>query len=242
MRSGTRARWITATALALGLASCAESTRTLAPGPEPPIATSAMTAVRRFEWAIDQSDADVIADLLTADFELISAELDSAGNPSRGALDRESVMIGFRAMLEGVPGRYPPAEADLTLDRNLISFPDTRAGLDPRVHRTIRTFMELRVHDAATASLFEITGPLLFFLTRGDSATVPPGEVAAADSLHWWVRGIDDGTSSAPRRGASTHPARIVTLRSLLDLYRARAGAAVSDSAVLRASKPETAR
>jgi len=216
-------RLLATAAAATWIGACSESTRPVAPTPGPAEATSDRAAVALFEWAVNRSAPDVLERLFAGDFALMSAEQDSAGNSGRGALERDSVLIGFRAMLEGVPGRYPPAEANLSLDRILLSFPDARGGRDPQIHRTIRTHMALRVHDVATGSVFDISGSLVFLATRGDSAAVPMGTVAEPDSTRWWIASLEDEAVAGPRPGASAHPSMTFTLRTLLDFYRARA-------------------
>ena len=203
------------------LASCTTYTTT-APGPGPPLATTPQNSALVFEWAVNTSHPEAIEALLAAGAGLLSADVDSAGNPSAARLSREEVVAGFRSMLDGVPGRYAPARASIVLDRNLVSFPDPRPDspldLDPVVYRAIRTRFHLNVNDLATGSRFEISGALTFHAVRGDSVELPPGSTEGADSRHWWLDGIDEETAGA----ASTNASTPVTLLELLDYFRRR--------------------
>jgi hypothetical protein len=203
------------------LSSCYGTTDTVAPLPIlSPQATSATGAARVLEWAVDQSRPDLLEGLLSADFELFTAELDSAGNPTRVGMPRDSVLAAFRAMLEGVPGKSVPATATLVLDRNLIPLPDTRPGRDPRVHCSFRSSLNFRVDDPTTQGGFEVTGFLRFFVSRADSCSLPPGSPTGADTTHWWITGIEDETL-APA-GAGAHPAGKASLWWVLEFFLAR--------------------
>ncbi len=184
--------------------------------------------VRRLEWAVNQRDLETVAGLLAADLICEAQALDSAGNVVRQPRDRAWVLEALRSLFEGVPGRYEPAQVTLDLDRDLIAFPDTRAGSSPVHRRTVRTSMGLRVRDPSTSSTFEVRGYLLFYAVRGDSAAIPSDQVAesgVSDSTRWWIDRVEDETLTAepsPPR-TSAHPARSWSLSSLLEYYRVRA-------------------
>ena len=210
--------------LLVGVASCERSPDPVAPSPAPPEASSAAGAVRRLEWAVDQSRVDVLEGLLSADFQLRHASMDSSGNVIGSFVPRDSVLAAFRSMLEGVPGKSAPAVARLDLDRNLIEFPDTRPGRDPRVHRTLRSRFALQVDDASSQQSFNVSGHLLFHVSRADSAALPAGNTATADTSHWWVTRIEDETTATgAASGASAHPGRWTSLWNVLDFFLERA-------------------
>lgn len=218
--------WLIAMIAAASLAACGQTTRTVVPVETAPEARSPLLAIRLLEWAFAHRDLDAIDGLLTADLELVSASLDSAGNPTRLPRDRAWVMDALRSLFEGVPGQHPPAEVRLALDRNLIAFPDPRPGKSHVHHRTIRTSMDFIVMDPSTTNVQEATGSLLFYLVRGDAAAIPPGSLGdpgASDSTRWWVERIDDetiGAEGAPQLGAS--PSRSITFGGILAYYRSR--------------------
>jgi len=205
------------------LASCGRSTAPVAPASQTPEATSAAGAVRLLQWAVNTGHAGVLESLLSADFELAVAGLDSAGNPTRVDVSRDTVLAAFRAMLEGVPGTSAPAAAQLVLDQNLIEFPDTRPGRQPNVHRSQRTSCDLRVTDSTAAAVFHVTGYLLCYVSRADSAALPAGNTAPADTSHWWITRIEDETSAAIRGASAPPPSKWMTLWTILDFYLARA-------------------
>jgi hypothetical protein len=208
----------------LAVAGCA--TKTVAPPPDvPPAANSAPGAVERFEWAINHRDPDVVEGMLTDDFQFISAGTDSAGNPSRDTLGGRSWLdVALRALLD------PANQVSLLFDANLIPFPDSRPGKDPKWHRQVRSSIDLRVHDAQANTTFEVSGYALFFLTRGDSAQIPPELLARGvkpDSTVWWFDRCDDETlggagARAPASPAATNPSFVPTLANLLRYYYSR--------------------
>ena len=71
------------------LASCSRSTAPVVPASETPAATSAAGAVRLLQWAVNTGHAGVLEGLLSADFELAVAGLDSAGNTARVDVPRD---------------------------------------------------------------------------------------------------------------------------------------------------------
>src|SRR5262249_41284986 len=113
-------------ALALALAAC-DTARTLVPQ-APPVADSPAGAVRVFESAFDRRDLGAVDALLPDDWQLLSVDQDSAGNPTPIAWSRDSMLVALRAMFQGVPGVSAPAEVHVTLDRDLIPVPDARPG------------------------------------------------------------------------------------------------------------------
>ena len=209
----------------LAVAGCA--TKTVAPPPAdvPPAANSAAGAVKRLDWAINHRDPDMVAGMLTNDFQFISAGTDSAGNASRDSVgDRSWLDVALRALLD------PANQVSLKLDANPIPFPDSRPGKDPKWHRQVRSSINLRVHDAQANTTFEVTGNALFFMTRGDSAQIPPELLARGvkpDSTVWWFDRCEDETLGgagvrAPTSPAATNPSFVPTLAYLLRYYYSR--------------------
>jgi len=202
---------------ALG-SSCA--TKTVAPlvSGTAPAANSPANAVRRFEWAFDHEDAAMVRDLLTDDFLFIAASTDSAGNPSRIPHDRSWFSLALAAMMDS------STSVSLLLDRNLIAFPDTRPGREPRFHKQIRSSMDLKIRIDSENTL-EVTGNALFFLTRGDSAAIPRelrARGARPDSTTWWLDRFEDETLGAAGAPANTNPSRGLGLRWLLEYFYSR--------------------
>jgi hypothetical protein len=190
-----------------------ERVTTVAPSP-----TTPQNAVRLFEWCWKNRGVEEYKELFTADYEFVSAGLDSAGNPSREIQARrdDEVQIAEN-MFIGSAEQPPAADIQLDFDRNLIPFPDTRPGKDPTWHKTIRTSVNLKVK-IDEGNVFEVTGSALFYLVRGDSAVIPAELVARGfkpDPLRWWIDRWEDETLApesgltAGDRGAGTAGARV---------------------------------
>jgi hypothetical protein len=206
------------------LVSACDMGRSVAPPPVAPAASTPAGAAERLAWAFNHSDAEIAAGLLPDDFEFATAGLDSAGNGARDTvLTRDTLLGALRSLLEGVPGVSSPARVTLNFDQNLVPFPDTRPGRDPRVHRAIRTSVDLRVFDPASQSTWEVSGHALFYLTRGDSAVIARDRVALgvhADSTRWWIdRWEDETIGSAGGGGAHANPAGRWTLWQVLRFF-----------------------
>lgn len=185
--------------LAIGLAvgSCDKASRVAAPASVAPVADSPAQAVRVLEWAFANRNSDVLEGLLSADFRHVTAALDSAGNGNAEVWDRSRFMNSIHVLFHGDgTGTAPARQVSFVLDRNLTSFPDPRPGHDASAHRTIRTSLDLKV-EHADQSVTEVTGFLLFYLTSGDSASLPEGaagEPPANSNARWWITRIEDET------------------------------------------------
>src|SRR5512143_2512281 len=162
-----------------------ERVTTVAPSPNTP-----QNAVKLFEWCWVNRGVEEYKELFTADYVFQSAGVDSAGNPTRDVLTRRDDEVQTAEnMFIGSAERPPAAKITLNFDRNLIPFPDTRPGMNPTWHKTIRTSVDLKV-DIGDGSTLEVTGYALFFLTRGDSAAIPSDlklKGFKPDSLRWWI-------------------------------------------------------
>jgi len=210
-------RFTIAAALAMitGLAvGC--STKIVAPPPVPPAASSAAGAVQRFAWGFNHKDVDVVLGLLSDDFQFVTAGTDSAGNPSRVPYDRSWFLVALAAL------RDSSSTVSLDVDQNLVPFPDTRVGKDPRFHKQVRTSVNGSVRFADPSRMVEITGNLLFFLTRGDSAAIPQeliGRGVGPDSTRWWMDRMEDETLAGGGVVSATQPSKKNTFAGLLEYF-----------------------
>jgi len=201
------------TALAVGC-----STKIVAPPPvdEPPAASSPAGAVQRFAWGFNHKDVEVVSGLLSDDFQFISAGTDSAGNPSRVPYDRSWFVVALAAL------RDSSSTVSLDVDQNLVPFPDTRVGKDPRFHKQVRTSVNGSVRFADPSRMVEITGNLLFFLTRGDSAAIPQQLISGGvgpDSTRWWVDRMEDETLARGGVSYAAQPSKRNTFAALLEYF-----------------------
>jgi len=187
--------------VALGLAGCfnpfsptilTERVTSVAPSP-----TTPQNAVRLFEWCWKNRGVEEYKELFTEDYVFLSAGLDSAGNQTREIqARRDDELQTAENMFIGSAERPPAEKIQLDFDRNLIPFPDTRAGKNPIWHKTVRTTVSLKVQ-IDQGNLVEVTGYALFFLVRGDSAAIPAELKARGfkpDSLRWWIDRWEDET------------------------------------------------
>ncbi len=216
-----RSSSLTAVCLAAILAGggCSRDQSPMAPVAMAPAATSASNAVRLVEWAINHRDVQALRGLLSDDAVFVAAGGDSAGNPTRTAWTRGTLLAALERLLVGSSDHPPAQSVAIQLDRNLIDRPDTRLGKSAPVHRQVRTTVDLQVVMDPTAS-FEVSGNLLCFATRGDSAAIPSELGVRADSLRWWLDRIEDETiTHAASPPARAHPVRQVTLGQVLALY-----------------------
>lgn len=171
--------------------------------------------VRAFEFAINNRNTALLDSLFTEDFRFYFAAGDSAGLAEPLWLQPDESATNY-AMLHGTPSVPPLSRITLDFDRNLFVFPDTRLGFDPKFHKTIRTSVNLKA-EPGDGSTFEITGFLLFYVVRGDSAQILPGH-GAPDSTRWWIQRLDDET--IPPSGFRAMPTKNQTYGALKQLYR----------------------
>jgi hypothetical protein len=202
------------TALAVGC-----STEIVAPPPvdEPPAASSPAGAVQRFAWGFNHKDVEVVSGLLSDDFQFISAGTDSAGNPLRTPpYDRSWFLEALAALADS------SSTVSFAVDQNLVPFPDSRPGKVSKFHKQVRTWVDGKVRFTDPSRMVEITGSLLFFLTRGDSAAIPQQLIDRGlkpDSTRWWLDRMEDETLGSPVASYSTRPNERITFRGLLEYF-----------------------
>jgi hypothetical protein len=169
-----------------------ERVTSVAPSP-----TTPQNVVRLFEWCWKNRGIEEYREIFTADYEFLSAGLDSAGNQTREIqARRDDEVQTAENMFIGSAERAPAAKITLDFDRNLIPFPDTRDGKTAKWHQTVRTSVNLKV-DIDEGNALEVTGFALFYVVRGDSAAIPPELFSRGfrpDSLRWWIERWEDET------------------------------------------------
>jgi hypothetical protein len=239
--------------VALGLAGCfnpfsptilTERVTSLAPSP-----TTPQNAVRLFEWCWKNRGVEEYKELFTEDYVFLSAGLDSAGNQTREIqARRDDEVQTAENMFIGSAERPPAAKIQLDFDRNLIPFPDTRAGKNPIWHKTVRTTVSLKV-TIDEGNLVEVTGYALFFLVRGDSAAIPAELKARGfkpDSLRWWIDRWEDETLApeglvAGLASARPAAASVTTEMTMAELKRFYLGGPALVAASPAAARPSGA-
>lgn len=179
-----------------------------------PTPNSPQNAVKLFEWCWVNRSVDQYRELFTDDYVFISAATDSAGNQNRDIqARRDDEVQTAENMFIGSAERPPAEQITLLFDKNLVPFPDSRAGKNSKWHKQIRTSVDLIVR-IDTGNTVEVTGSALFFLTRGDSAAIPAELISRGfkpDSLRWWIDRWEDetlgGTVAAALQGRGAKPA-----------------------------------
>jgi hypothetical protein len=212
---------LVAIAATLGLGAvlavgCATTVVAPPPADQSPAASSAAGAVQRFAWGFNHKDVEVIDELLTDDFQFITTGIDSAGNPTRGPGESRSWFLVAMAAL-----RDSTSSVTFAIDRNLLQFSDTRLGKDPRCHKQVRSSVDVKVFAPASGLSVEVSGHMLFFLTRGDSAAIPLQLLSRGvkpDSTRWWLDRLEDETLAGPG-GFATQPSRIDTFAAILQYF-----------------------
>jgi len=238
MRSAIRvvtALAVLATCLALG-AACSKHEATPTgvrnflgiPGPAaptPPAASSAAGALRLLQWCWMNRDADLYATLLTDDYRGTCSERDSVGSGFAGSFSREEeLQIARHLFGNGTPTAPPATSIAFDITSDLVAVPDGRPGKNPLWHKQIREQVLLRV--GFGEDTYETRGPSLFFLTRGDSASIPSDLAARGfgpDSARWYIERWEDESAPGASPGAvptDPVPVLIKTLCDIKELYR----------------------
>jgi hypothetical protein len=154
--------------------------------------------IRAVEWSYDNRSAAAYRTLFTADFLLICADTDSAGNPYRATpWTREDELRFFSDL---VAAKRTPPLRELSLDFGpLVVGDDIRPGYyDPSVRKTVTTSFTLRFAEGSDP-VRTLTGQLQFFVVRGDSAALPQdltGSGTSPDSRVWYIQRWEDVTTT----------------------------------------------
>jgi predicted small lipoprotein YifL len=217
---------VLATLVLLALAGCGRR-HPLRPFPAGvQAATSDSGAVPLFQYCWNHRDEARYVALFTGDFQFVYPP-DSIGGRWAAIGEPEMLRIAHAMFVGG--GVEPPITNVSLQMLPGHSYPDTRPGRDPRIHREIRAAVDLTV---TADSQYRITGYARFHLVRGDSAVLPDTLLRLgirADSTHWFIDEWDDETNgtpaSRPARPANAMPVRTATWASILSLYRGPLGA-----------------
>jgi hypothetical protein len=215
------------TRLAIALASllllsACNAARTVVPRSPAPLADSPQNAVRLLEYALNNRDVAAIASLLPEDATFETVATDSSGSLVHERWTRADLLLALSNLLVGSPTAPPAMRITTNFERTLVPFPDTRPGMTPEVHRTIRTSLDLMVV-AGDGSEFNATGFALVYTTRGDSVRIPPEQTergARPDAGRWWLSRWEDET--LPSGGFGAKPMRSLTWGDLLRRYLGR--------------------
>jgi len=191
-------------------------------------------ALRLLEWSYGSKNAENYRRLFTSDFRFVFSDLDSNGAAYRDVpWTRNDELISSTHLFEGGDVDQPEAtDIRLTMDRNFIVSPDQRPGKNPNWHVMIDTYVILHVL-LSDGHVDDITGSVKFFLTRGDSASIPPDLGVSPDPNIWYIDRWEDSTAqggggllvNAAHPTRRSAPARVLaahnpTWGSLKSFYR----------------------
>lgn len=182
----------------------------------PPAANSPAGALRLFQYCWRNRDVNQYASMFTDDFCFKCSARDSAGSGSGCDFGRGDELQMAEHLFEAGTATDPPASSirfDYTSD--LVATPDPRPGKDPGWHKQIRAQALLRIDVEDRSN--EIKGPGLFYLVRGDSASIPPDLVVrgfAPDPNRWYIEAWQDETTPESGRPAAATPAHPLPTRN----------------------------
>jgi hypothetical protein len=198
----------------VAVGGCGKKKGTEPPPPPPPAPdpNSPAAALQLLEYCWDNRDYDHYTEIFTDDFRFCFAATDSAGQANYPGCSwtRDDELDMARGLFrDGVPGEPPASNISLTIDNTLTVEPDPRDGKDSTWHKLVRTPVVLTVIHGATQT--NVTGFATFYLTRGDSASIPADLIARGfgpDSTRWYFDRWEDETDVPP------HPARARPVRA----------------------------
>ena len=202
---------------------CADMGHRLPTAPEPaPVPSTPQQAMRLLEWCWNNRDLSRYRELLAEDFQFVFSQLDPSGNPYRGLpWNREDELASIGHLFVGGNNTLSPADHILlVLDPNFRVRSDPRPGKHPKWHKTVRSGLVLDVRTQG-GEQFHATGFSVFYLVRGDSASIPldlAGHGVRPDSTRWYLERWEDETAGS--FGLQAFPTKTLTLGGLKALYR----------------------
>ena len=180
------------------------------PAPAP---NSPTNVVRLFAWCWLNRDPALYAEIFTDDYRFQFAPNDSAGNPYQGSpWIREYELSSAQHIFAGGADKPPASDIQITIDNLLVARDDARPGKSAKWHKQVNTHVDLKItfDQNGSPDVNSIQGYALFYLVRGDSATIPPELVAQGfrpDSTRWWIERWEDGTAGSNGAQARMRPA-----------------------------------
>jgi hypothetical protein len=216
-------------------AGCGKKKGTEPPPPPPPAPTPSSPAalLDLIEYCWNYRDSLHYAEVFTDDFQFVFAADDSAGSPYRNNPWTRANELAMAGALfhTGLPGHPRAQTIDLQFTNNPVVMPDPRLGRDPPWHKNIRTTVVLSV-TTVDGNRTNITGFANFFMTRGDSAAIPPDLIARGflpDSTRWYLDRWEDETTHSSL-ASRAQPTRQVTWGYLKVQYVEEPPALASDA------------
>jgi hypothetical protein len=173
----------------------------------PPVPDSPANILRLLEWAYNNRSIAEYREIFTADYRFAFSTLDPAGDAYRGDIwTREDEVISATHLFQGGSASEPAAlSISLSLGGNLSPQNDNRPGKLDRMHKKISTTVNLVI--VTPDKQTNVTGPVTFYLVRGDVALIPEELSFGPDSTRWYIeRWEDDTAGNGPGGSASVAP------------------------------------
>jgi hypothetical protein len=189
------------------------------PAARPPAANSPLALMQNMSWCWENLSESYYRQILSSSFLFDFGSADSSGRAYRDNswnVDDER-LFAHNLFVAGSVYAAPASSITLSLTSMQLDV-DLRPGRTYPWHQAVYADMNLNILKV-DGTAFQITGPVKFYVARGDSAGIPADLGAVADSSSWYLDGCVDlaaGTSSPQ----DPTPTRRVTLGMLRDLYR----------------------
>lgn len=200
-----------ALAALLGAGCSQKVTRPAPQGAVPPPANSPDEVVRLLEWSYNHRSWHDYAGLFTEDYRFVFAVTDTNGLAYRDhPFARDHDLLSTNHLFSGGNDNQPAASTiNLIFDRTLSIWPDSRAGKDSTVHKEVQTTVVLTM-TFVDGSQSEIRGNAVFFVTRGDSASLPADLAehgVTSTAGRWFIERWEDRTMSEGGPARTARPA-----------------------------------
>jgi hypothetical protein len=183
----------------------------VSPAPAP---TSARDLIMLFKWCWENRDIARYKTLFTDDYRFAFAITDSAGNGYRtNPWIRTDEIISATNLFVGGSATEPAASSiTLIFDGDPQVEADGRDGMNPKWHQQVFLPSLTLTINKTDGSATRVTGGALFYVTRGDSAVIPPELGLGPDSTRWYINRWEDQTNTGSG-AAAAGPAPRAALR-----------------------------
>ena len=185
------------------------------PAPSP---TGPREVVQLFKWCWENRNISYYHEIFTEDYRFAFSLVDSAGEFYRTTpWTREDEMISAQNLFVGGSASEPPASnITLIFAGDLKATQDFRPGKEEPWHQQIQIPNLTLTVTKTDGSGLQVTGGALFYLVRGDSATIPQelkDKGFGPDVNRWYIERWEDQTTAtnspnavAPGSWRAGHP------------------------------------
>jgi len=163
-----------------------------------PVPTTARDLIMLFKWCWENRDIARYKTLFTDDYRFAFAITDSAGNGYRtNPWIRTDEIISATNLFVGGSATEPAASSiTLLFAGDPQVGPDLRPGMNPKWHQQVQIVNLTLTINKTDGSATRVNGNALFYVTRGDSAVIPPELGLGPDSTRWYINRWEDQTNT----------------------------------------------